>query len=257
MSALTAQRYTGLWLPMKTLSAKVAADVKIFKGANCGFLGGYLYPWDAVVGLAHPCIAIPNRGTSVDNTGGADGALSCDVEFPEEKILYPFGNDVSTPIAQAHIGGIAYGLDDQTVTASPTGASPLGTPWIISDGTGTNLRAGVYVELPAGALAAFIADLKADTLLAPGMQAVNATLASGTITIATGIVVASNSEVVPLQIGTITGSTNFGSLRELKASRVNGIAGVGTVVIEAVGADGAKDVDAAGAIRVVILTPQS
>lgn len=92
---------------------------------------------------------------------------------------------------------------------------------------------------------------------APSMQAVDATLALGTITISTGITVASDSEVIPLQIGAITGSTNFGSLRELKASRVNGAPGVGTVVIQAVGNDGALDADAAGAIRVLILTPQS
>lgn len=96
-----------------------------------------------------------------------------------------------------------------------------------------------------------------DGLGAPSMQATNATLASGTITISTGITVAANSEVAPLQIGAITGSTNFGSLRELKASRVNGAPGTGSVVIQAVGNDGALDVDAAGAIRVLIFTPQS
>ncbi len=90
----------------------------------------------------------------------------------------------------------------------------------------------------------------------PVMQAVTATLASGTITISTGIIVAANSEVIAYPRGAITGSTNFGCVRELVASRVAGVAGVGTVVIEAVGADGAKDTDAAGAIRVVILTPQ-
>lgn len=89
----------------------------------------------------------------------------------------------------------------------------------------------------------------------PYMQAVDATLASGTVTINTNIVVASTSEVIPLVIGAITGSTNFASLGELKASRVNGAAGVGTVVIQAYTTSGALDSDAAGAIRVVILTP--
>lgn len=98
-------------------------------------------------------------------------------------------------------------------------------------------------------------DLRA--LNAPSMQAVAATLASGTATINTGIVVASNSEVVPILIGAITGSTNFASLRELKSSRVNGAAGTGSITIDAVGADGAKDADAAGAIRVLIFAPQS
>jgi hypothetical protein len=245
---------------MRTLKAKLAADAVIQKGALCGFLGGYLYAWDTVEGLSHPCIAIPARGTSVDNTGGNDGDLECDVDFGYEKLFYPFANDDGAPLTQADIGGTAYGLDDQTVTADPTGASPLGTPWVISDGSGTNLRAGVYVELPAGALAATIASLLASAASAanaPTMQAVNATLASGTITINTGITVAANSEVIAYPKGAITGSTNFGCVRELVASRVAGAPGVGTLVIEAVGNNGALDSDAAGAIRVVILTPQN
>jgi hypothetical protein len=91
---------------------------------------------------------------------------------------------------------------------------------------------------------------------APAMQAVDATLASGSVTIATGITVASTSEVIPVLIGAITGSTNFASVGELKTSRVAGGPGTGTVVIQAYGANGALDADAAGAIRVIILTPQ-
>lgn len=89
------------------------------------------------------------------------------------------------------------------------------------------------------------------------MQAVDATLVAGTVTINSGIVVATNSEVDAWPTGAITGSTNFACVRELKASRVNGADGVGTVVIQALGNDGALDSDAAGAIRVRILTPQA
>lgn len=261
MSALTGQRLLGMWLPKRTMRAPLAANAVIHKGANCGWKGGYLYKWGSVEGLTHPCVAIlATRETVIDNTGGANGDLYADVDFGIEKLLYPFGNDTGSPITQAQIGGIAYGLDDQTVTASAAGNSPVGTPWIVSEGGGTDLRAGVYVEMPAGALAAFIlaqaAAQAASAAITPGMQAIDATLVAGTVTIATGITVAANSEVIPLLIGAIAGSTNFASLRELKASRVNGAPGVGTVVIQAVGADGALDVDAAGAIRVVILTPQ-
>lgn len=91
----------------------------------------------------------------------------------------------------------------------------------------------------------------------PYMQAVDATLASGTITINSAITVASNSEVIAYPKGAITGSTNFATCRELYASRVAGAPGVGTVVIEAITNGGVLDSDAAGAIRVVILTPQS
>lgn len=258
MTAIATQRMTGLKYTTRTLTAAVAADQIIRKGALCGFLGGYLYAWDAIEGLAHPCIAILSvLQTEVDNTGGSDGDVTADVDFLVEKTLYPFGNDDGgTPITQAQIGGTAYGLDDQTVTATATGNSAVGTPWIISAGGSTSLRAGVYVELAPSALAALVSESYTLAAAAPAMQAVNATLVAGTVTIAAGITVAANSEVIPLLIGPLTGSTNFASLEELKASRVNGAPGVGTVVIEALNNSGALDVDAAGAIRVVILTPQ-
>lgn len=91
----------------------------------------------------------------------------------------------------------------------------------------------------------------------PYMQAVDATLASGTITINSAITVAANSEVIAYPKGTVTGSTNFAMVRELVASRVAGAPGVGTLVIEAITNTGVLDSDAAGAIRVVILTPQT
>lgn len=259
MTAIATQRMTGLKYTTRTLTAAVAADQIIRKGALCGFLGGYLYAWDAIEGLSHPCIAILSvLQTEVDNTGGADGDLTADIDFLVEKTLYPFGNDDGgTPIAQAHIGGTAYGLDDQTVTATATGNSAVGTPWIVSTGGSTSLRAGVYVELAPGALAALLGESAALASAAPSMQAVDATLSSGTITISTGITVAADSEVSAYPKGVITGSTNFAMVRELFASRVAGAPGVGTVVIEAITNGGVLDSDAAGAIRVVILTPQA
>lgn len=253
MTAIATQRMTGLKHTLRTLTAKVAADEVIRKGALCGFLGGYLYAWGSVAGLSHPCIAILSTlQTEVDNTGGDDGDVTADVDFIVEKTLYVFANDdAGTPLTQEHIGGVAYGIDDQTVSA--LGDDAVGVPWLISTGGGTSLRAGVYVEFNGGALGAEAFALAA---AAPAMQAVNATLVAGTVTIAAGITVAANSEVIPLLIGPITGSTNFASLEELKASRVAGAPGVGTVVIEALNNSGALDVDAAGAIRVVILTPQ-
>lgn len=97
-----------------------------------------------------------------------------------------------------------------------------------------------------------VADTASDLV---SLQAVNATLVAGTATIATGITVAADSEVVPVIIGALSGTTNFGGVGELKASRVAGAPGVGTVVIQAYGDDGAIDADAAGAIRVLIFTP--
>lgn len=254
MTAISTQRMTGLGLPKRTLTAAVAADEVIRKGALCGFKDGYLYAWGSVEGLAHPCIAILSTlQTEVDNTGGSDGDVTADIDFLVEKILYPFANDTGTPIAQAHIGGTAYGLDDQTVTADGEGKSAVGTPWIISTGGGTSLRAGVYVELNPGSLGGEALALAA---AAPAMQVLSATLASGTITISSGFSIAANSVVLANPVGAITGSTNYAQCRELVASRTTGADGVAEIVIEAITNAGVLDADAAGAIQVVILTPQ-
>lgn len=157
MSALTAPRLKGLVKIIRTLTAPIAAGQKIFDGALCGWKGGYLYEWaDAIPDLAHPCIA--NIGTGddttattlqyVDNTNGANGDKSITVDFVKERVCYLFANDTGTPVAQAHIGGDAWGLDDQTVTGSPGSRSRVGTPWlVVASGNVMGYRAGVYVEL--------------------------------------------------------------------------------------------------------------
>jgi hypothetical protein len=88
-------------------------------------------------------------------------------------------------------------------------------------------------------------------------QVTTGTLVAGTATINTVITVAANSEVVPYPDGAITGSTNFGSLQELRASRVAGAPSTGTIVIQAIGADGLIDSDAAGAFHALIFTPHA
>jgi hypothetical protein len=133
-----------------------------------------------------------------------------------------------------------------------------GYGWHFNAASSASASAGVLVpDLGTGR---WIADTTIRGDAAPAFQAVAAgAMVSGTLTISTGIVIADNSEVIPVLRGAVTGSTNFGSLRELVSSRVAGAAGVGTVVIEAVGADGAKDADAAiasGLVHVIILTPQ-
>lgn len=167
----------------------------------------------------------------------------------------------------AENGLYAFG-DVTSGTASLTRVWPMeddeeginGTQFFVQSGT-TN--GGEYFYLTnAGSITigttALTFSQAADTADAiPSMQAVNATLASGTVTINTGITVASNSEVVPVLIGALSGTTNLATVGELKASRVNGAPGVGTVVIQAYGDDGAIDADAAGAIRVLIFTPLS
>jgi hypothetical protein len=144
----------------------------------------------------------------------------------------------------------------------------VGTPiyWVVASNvaaltsnSGANPFLGNLVRAPSTALAQVFIH-PANSAAAPGvpvMQAVNATLANGTITISSGITVAASSEVVPVMIGALTGTTNLAALGELKASRVNGAPGVGSIVVQAYGDDGAIDADAAGAIRVLIFTPKA
>lgn len=152
MSALTKQRTPGLWKKFRTMNAAAGANVVIWNGAKCGFKGGYLYPWtDNDPDLAHPCEAIPQLsksgdGTKVDNTGGAAGALNCQIDFGVEKTAMLMLNDSGSPLTQADIGGNAWGLDDQTVTAAPGTRSRIGTPWFINADDIMGFREGVYVE---------------------------------------------------------------------------------------------------------------
>ena len=59
---------------------------------------------------------------TVDNTGGANGAKSVEVD----KGTFRWANDAANPIAQANVGGEAYVLDDNTVSLLGTGRSIAG-----------------------------------------------------------------------------------------------------------------------------------
>jgi hypothetical protein len=236
------------------------AAVDIATGEICCInAAGYMTYGQIATGLVARGVAVSGKS----NSGGAPGDESITVltsiDADGGRVLVPLDNAPDANACdQADVGRSVYVFNKNSVSGTSNG--------------GTRSRAGkCWGFLPNGkVLVEFDGDQDADAIdgvqdqlddlellvaACPGMQAANATLALGTVTINTGIVVASNSEVVPLLIGAITGSTNFASLRELKASRVNGAAGVGTLVIDAVGADGAKDADATGVIRVLIFTP--
>lgn len=150
MTALaTARMVTGASI-LEGLDAKLAANAVIYKGALCGFKAGYLVPWvSSDTDIKHPCIAIPELENVIDNTGGSAGDLSCPIKFIRPKYLYRFAND-SAPnaLAQADIGGDAWGKDDQTVSASSASStrSRVGTPWLVITTNTRGYPVGVYVE---------------------------------------------------------------------------------------------------------------
>jgi hypothetical protein len=114
MAALTAARNT----PQRAgdiLGYPVKASVKPIQGGIAVLSAGYAAPATTATGL----IAIGRFEATVDNTSGADGALSVQVR----RGTFRFGNSASGDlIAQADAGADCYLVDDQTV-AKTSGAN--------------------------------------------------------------------------------------------------------------------------------------
>lgn len=147
-------------------------------------------------------------------------------------------------IADATIAG-AVAATDLASTANGKGASLVGVEDSATQITATTVE-GALAELAAK----FAAGL---TPAITKLQIATGTFASGEGTINTNIVVTSNSYVLAMPTANVTGSTNFGSLANIRASNVVGAAGAGSVLIRALGSDGAKDADAAGSFVALII----
>ncbi len=145
MAALTENRVTQGPRAFKTIDGLVGADCHIFLNAVIVCVGGYWVPATEATGLeGRYALAMEE----VDNTGGAAGDFPIKVEFFKEKVLWPMHIDGSAPIVQATIGGDAYLLDDQTVSASSDsdGRSVFGTPWCFFERNMVTSTTLVWVE---------------------------------------------------------------------------------------------------------------
>ena len=138
--------------------------------------------------------------------------------------------------ADATVAG-AVAATDLASTSNALGASLVG----IED-SATQLTATTVEAALAELAAKFAAGL---TPAITKLQIATGTISSGEATINTNIVVTSNSYVIAMPTANVTGSTNFACLSNTRASNVAGAAGVGSVLIRALGNDGAKDADAA------------
>jgi len=117
MTALTTDRATPA-RDGERYSHPVAATAKIYAGSLVVLNAtGYAAPGSTATGL----IAAGRAEAQVDNSAGADGALSVEVSTG----VFRFVNEGD--ITRAHIGDSAYITDDQTVTAVTTGRSVAGT----------------------------------------------------------------------------------------------------------------------------------
>ena len=88
----------------------VAAAAKIFQGGLAMLQGGFAAPGAVAVG----CLALGMAEATVDNTGGAAGALSVDIDTG----VFCFDNSATDPVTTANIGSTCYIVDDHTVGAT-------------------------------------------------------------------------------------------------------------------------------------------
>lgn len=128
MVALTDARVT-LRRDAETFSRGVAATKKIFEGSLvCLSATGFATPGAVATTLKADGVAL----TTVDNTSGADGAVSVEVR----KGTYRFANSAADDaITRADIGNNCFVVDDQTVAKT--------------NGTNTRSVAGLIVDVDA------------------------------------------------------------------------------------------------------------
>lgn len=120
MAALTGEKLT-YKVPNTERYLPLKANTKIWKGAMVAVdATGFIVNVTAATGLT--CIGVAMR--TVDNTGGADGAKSIQVESG----MFPMTNSTtaSDDVRRQEIGSPVYGVDNQTVGRIATGRSVVG-----------------------------------------------------------------------------------------------------------------------------------
>src|SRR6185369_16972942 len=176
MAALTTVRVGSFVREITRDKRPLAANAKVFQGALAvaiiaGTSKGYYQQGAAGV----VCVAVGRYTESVDNTGGADGALSAEIHFFRERHLFLLDNDTGTAVAVADRESPCGLLDDHTASQGVTAAGRAG---IVYDVT----TEGVWVEMLQ----------TADT---PQIQSGTGTLVAGTLTV-TGVKLSATSRII-------------------------------------------------------------
>ena len=143
MAALDRERPQKLWFAKKLL-LPMGANFKAFQGGIACFdssAPGYVVQGQASTTL----MRIGVFAETIDNTGGAAGALKVNVELDREVCGHFFAQDGT--ITEASIGTDAYVLDDRTVTATAAGRSVAGRVWMFMD-PGSVALVGVALHNP-------------------------------------------------------------------------------------------------------------
>lgn len=205
MGALTKARTDGSRRLIQRDKRPLAANAKVWAGglAVC-IVGGGASSGFFAQGQAGSVIAVGRYTESVDNTGGADGAVSAEIEFFKDRWLFLLKNDTVSAVVVADRESACYVLDDQTATHAAAGNGVAGVVYDVTTD-------GVWLELRA--------PIPEQQALIPNIQAGTSTLAAGTKAI-TGVTLTANSRIFLSMkdpgAGAITG---FGALDAPAASR--------------------------------------
>lgn len=116
------------------LKIKMGANYKALKGVHAAIAlaggdEGYVVEGDSDTDL----LAIGRFNATVDNTDGAAGAKSVEVDFGREVVCFRWLNDTGSPVAITDFGHPVYYKDNNTVTASSSGTSIAGIFWGFDD----------------------------------------------------------------------------------------------------------------------------
>lgn len=208
MAALTAVR-TSAVREITFDVRPLAANAKVWKGALAicllsGTSKGYYQQGAAVNG-----VVVGRFTETVDNTAGADGALSANIDFFHERHLFLLANDAAGLIAVANREAACYALDDQTASIN---AGPNARLGVVYDVT----TEGVWVEV--GVPAAGASSITSGT----------STLVAGT-KVVTAPITANSVVLVSMRDPGAGAIPAFAALDVPVGTRVNGVAGSFTV----------------------------
>lgn len=231
MAALTKQRTSGSRRFIDRDFRPLAANAKVYPGAlACVIVGGGTSSGYYKQGAAGATLIAIGRFTGLgsvqpgtngvlDNTGGADGAISAEVEFFNSFYIFLLNNDAVSAVVVADRGSGAYILDDQTATHASQGNGIAGVVYDVT-------AEGVWL-IPQGQEALV-------PLQAGAVQSGTATLVAGTIVISANITASSRifTNMKDPGAGSIA---DFAAFDVPAANRVVGPAsGVGAFTVNAI-----------------------
>jgi len=127
MAALTASRNTlrkGFETLVPSLNYGIKGGSKVQLGGMVAIdPTGYIVPMTAATGLVPAGVVGSVPPTGLDNTSGANGAISCEVR---RGIFLLDAGTAGDAVTQANVGLSAFAMDDHTVSPVGTGRTKVG-----------------------------------------------------------------------------------------------------------------------------------